>query len=112
MANTRNLVVTSSDACHVCHPLAGLGINIGFGDVIALKNTIDNAIYSGADIGTLSWKYVEICICFLFCFSYCFFFWISFVINIFFDLILRRYSVATPVRSGPKDDELGGDHWH
>jgi 2-polyprenyl-6-methoxyphenol hydroxylase-like FAD-dependent oxidoreductase len=40
-----------SDACHVCHPLAGLGVNIGFGDVIAIRDTIKSAIYSGVDIG-------------------------------------------------------------
>ena len=41
----------SSDAAHTIHPLAGLGVNLGFGDVITLTDTLKTAIAMGADIG-------------------------------------------------------------
>lgn len=41
------------DAAHTIHPLAGLGLNLGLGDVAALTRTIEQAVAHGADIGAL-----------------------------------------------------------
>jgi len=41
------------DACHVVHPLAGQGINLGFSDVVVLTNSILKAISTGTDIGNM-----------------------------------------------------------
>ena len=47
------IIVTSSDAAHTIHPLAGLGVNLGFGDVITLTEVLKTAVAMGADIGML-----------------------------------------------------------
>ncbi len=39
------------DAAHVVHPLAGLGLNLGFKDVAALSDCVMAAVSSGQDIG-------------------------------------------------------------
>ena len=44
----------SSDAAHTIHPLAGLGVNLGFGDVIILTEILKTAVAMGADIGMLN----------------------------------------------------------
>ena len=44
--------MTNSDAAHNVHPLAGQGVNLGFGDVAALTNEIILGIQSGEDIGS------------------------------------------------------------
>lgn len=41
------------DAAHTIHPLAGQGLNQGQGDVAALVRTIEDAVQSGQDVGSL-----------------------------------------------------------
>ncbi|XP_020529170.1 ubiquinone biosynthesis monooxygenase COQ6, mitochondrial isoform X2 [Amborella trichopoda] len=47
-------VVLIGDAAHAVHPLAGQGVNLGFGDAICLSNIIAEGILVGSDIGELS----------------------------------------------------------
>ena len=42
------------DAAHAVHPLAGQGVNLGFGDVEALTAALGHAVASGTDLGDLS----------------------------------------------------------
>ncbi len=42
------------DAAHIIHPLAGLGLNLGFKDVAALADCVMDAARLGADIGSAS----------------------------------------------------------
>lgn len=56
-------VVLIGDAAHTVHPLAGQGVNMGFGDAFALSRVIAEGIAVGSDIG-------EVCVFaknFLFC---------------------------------------------
>ncbi|KAI5300924.1 putative ubiquinone biosynthesis monooxygenase [Ascosphaera pollenicola] len=46
-------VALVGDAAHVIHPLAGLGLNLGLGDVAALTRTIQYSVTHGMDIGDL-----------------------------------------------------------
>jgi ubiquinone biosynthesis monooxygenase Coq6 len=48
-------VVLIGDAAHTVHPLAGQGVNLGFGDAFALSRVIAEGIAVGTDIG-------EVCI--------------------------------------------------
>lgn len=43
-------VVLIGDAAHTVHPLAGQGVNLGFGDAFALSRVISEGIAVGTDI--------------------------------------------------------------
>ncbi|KAL8483362.1 hypothetical protein ACS0TY_026169 [Phlomoides rotata] len=47
-------VVLIGDAAHTVHPLAGQGVNMGFGDAFSLSKVIAEGIAVGADIGEVS----------------------------------------------------------
>jgi ubiquinone biosynthesis monooxygenase Coq6 len=46
-------VALAGDAAHVIHPLGGLGLNLGIGDVASLQSTIEYAVSHGMDVGDL-----------------------------------------------------------
>ncbi|KAI3833755.1 hypothetical protein MKW92_017146 [Papaver armeniacum] len=49
-----NRVVLIGDAAHTVHPLAGQGVNLGYGDAVELSRIIADGIAVGTDIGELS----------------------------------------------------------
>ncbi|XP_010273734.1 PREDICTED: ubiquinone biosynthesis monooxygenase COQ6, mitochondrial isoform X2 [Nelumbo nucifera] len=49
-----NRVVLIGDAAHTVHPLAGQGVNLGFGDATVLSKVISDGISIGSDIGEIS----------------------------------------------------------
>ena len=44
-------VVLVGDAAHTVHPLAGQGVNMGYGDVASLSSVIGDGVAVGSDIG-------------------------------------------------------------
>jgi len=50
---SNDVTIISRDAAHTIHPLAGLGVNLGLGDVITLTEVLKTAVAMGADIGKL-----------------------------------------------------------
>lgn len=47
-------VVLIGDAAHTVHPLAGQGVNMGYGDVSSLSDVIVDGVAVGSDIGEVS----------------------------------------------------------
>ncbi|XP_059632209.1 uncharacterized protein LOC132274877 isoform X3 [Cornus florida] len=47
-------VVLIGDSAHTVHPLAGQGVNLGFGDAFALSKVIAEGVAVGSDIGEAS----------------------------------------------------------
>lgn len=47
-------MVIIGDAAHVCHPVAGQGVNLGWRDAAVLSHTLAQAKSLGSDLGSLS----------------------------------------------------------
>lgn len=60
----RDGVLLIGDAAHRIHPLAGLGVNLGFGDVINVTRNLCEALYNGSEINDMRYllKYEKDCL--------------------------------------------------
>ena len=54
---TKGRVALIGDAAHTVHPMAGQGLNLGFGDVQVLMETITKASRAGMDVSTFLHEY-------------------------------------------------------
>ncbi|CAF3941334.1 unnamed protein product [Rotaria sp. Silwood2] len=51
----RPRLVLIGDSAHRIHPMAGQGVNMGFGDVLCLINILEQAVRDGADFSSLTY---------------------------------------------------------
>lgn len=51
----KNGMVLIGDAAHRIHPLAGQGVNLGFGDIKSLTTVLENAVCNGAEVNDLGY---------------------------------------------------------
>ena len=50
-----NRVILIGDAAHRIHPLAGQGLNLGYGDIVCLTDLLEQAVHNGSEIDDYSY---------------------------------------------------------